>query len=345
MKHLFKPHYLILLLSACLVLLIVLVSGLGYISIKPSEIIAIILSITTPGIVDTIDPSYPFVVLEVRLPRILSASLVGGGLAVAGCVFQSLLQNPLADPYTLGISSGAAFGASLTLFLTMTGIALPLNYMLPFSAFLGGIVTLYAVFSLSSPSARLSPASLILSGIIISAILSAGISFIKFMADEQVNAIIFWIMGSFIGKSWSDVILLVLLVLPSSFLIFAHCRELDIMTFGERASDTLGIDTRTVRKRLLIVSSLATAACVCVSGIIGFVGLIVPHLVRMVVGPTNRLLIPCSFLLGSILLLGADTITRVVLPVELPIGILTALIGGPVFCYIFRKTQERRYRV
>jgi iron complex transport system permease protein len=117
------------------------------------------------------------------------------------------------------------------------------------------------------------------------------------------------------------------------------------MTFGERASESLGIDSRVVRKRLLIVSSLATAACVSVSGIIGFVGLIVPHLVRMIVGPGNKLLIPCSFLLGSILLLGADTITRVVLPTELPIGILTALIGGPVFCYIFLKTQQRRYRV
>ncbi len=283
--------------------------------------------------------------LEVRLPRILTAVLVWGGLAVAGCVFQSLLQNPLADPYTLGISSGAAFGASIALFLNMIGILLPTPFLIPLCAFVGGLATLYAVFALSAPSSRLSSNSLILSGIIISAILSAGISFIKFMADEQVNAIIFWIMGSFIGKSWSDVLLLNLLVIPSALFIYAHFRELDIMTFGERTSDSLGIDSRAVRKRLLITSSLATAGCVSVSGIIGFVGLIVPHLVRMIVGPGNKLLIPCSFLLGSILMLGADTVTRVVLPTELPIGVLTALIGGPVFCYIFMKTQQKRYQV
>ena len=345
MKALLQPVSLIFILGLILLALIVGVSGLGYITINPSEIIAILFSVTSQKLPETIDPSYPFVVLEVRLPRILCAALVGGGLAIAGCVFQSLLRNPLADPYTLGISSGAAFGASLTLLLSMTGMLIPISLLLPVAAFAGGITTLYAVFALSSPSARLSPASLILSGIIISAILSAGISFIKFLADEQVNAIIFWIMGSFIGKSWSDVALLVILVIPSALFIITYARELDIMTFGERASNSLGIDTRAVRKKLLIVSSLATAGCVCVSGIIGFVGLIVPHLVRMVVGPQNKILIPCSFLLGSILLLAADTITRVVLPVELPIGILTALIGGPVFCSIFRVTQQRRYGI
>ncbi len=343
MKSITYHFYWIPALSVTLLFLIVFVAGLGYIAIKPSVILEILFSLTGQNVPDSIDPSFPFVILEVRLPRIITASLVGGGLAVAGCVFQSLLQNPLADPYTLGISSGAAFGASIALFLNMIGILLPTPYLIPLCAFIGGLATLYAVFALSAPSARLSPNSLILSGIIISAILSAGISFIKFMADEQVNAIIFWIMGSFIGKSWSDVFLLILLVLPSAIFIYAHSRELDIMTFGERASDSLGIDSRVVRKRLLITSSLATAACVSVSGIIGFVGLIVPHLVRMIVGPGNKLLIPCSFLLGSILMLGADTVTRVVLPTELPIGVLTALIGGPVFCYIFRKTQQKRY--
>ncbi len=345
MKSTTNHFYWVPALGITLLLLVVFVAGLGYIAIKPSEILEILFSFTGNNIPDTIDPSFPFVILEVRLPRIISASLVGGGLAVAGCVFQSLLQNPLADPYTLGISSGAAFGASIALFLNMIGIImLPTSYMIPLCAFIGGLATLYAVFALSAPSARLSPNSLILSGIIISAILSAGISFIKFMADEQVNAIIFWIMGSFIGKSWPDVLLLIVLVIPSALIIFAHARELDIMTFGERASESLGIDSKKVRKRLLITSSLATAGCVSVSGIIGFVGLIVPHLVRMIVGPGNKLLIPCSFLLGSILMLGADTVTRVVLPTELPIGVLTALIGGPVFCYIFLKTQQRRYQ-
>jgi len=341
-----KPSLLIWIpsLVAVLVITIILAAGLGYISISAGEICQILLSQLGLTLPETIDQSYPFVIMDVRLPRILSAVLVGGGLAVSGCVFQSILQNPLADPYTLGISSGAAFGASLAIILLIFGLVLPAALIIPLFAFAGAVATLYVVFTLSSPSARLSSNSLILSGIIVSAILSAGISFIKFLADEQVNAIIFWLMGSFIGKTWSDVLLLIIMTIPCTLLILVHHRELDIMTFGERASDSLGIDTAAVRKRLLVIASLSTAVCVSVSGIIGFVGLIVPHLMRMILGPGNRLLIPCSFLFGCIMLLCADTITRVFLPTELPIGVLTALIGGPIFCYIFRKNQLERWR-
>ena len=319
-------------------------AGLGYISISPGEIVQIIAARFGAHLPDSIDASYPFVIMEVRLPRIISAVLVGGGLAVAGCIFQSLLQNPLADPYTLGISSGAAFGASIAILLLIVGAALPSSLIIPTFAFAGALLTLLAVFSLAAPSTRLSSNSLILSGIIISAILSAGISLIKFLADEQVNAIIFWLMGSFIGKDWADVLLLASLVLPSTVILLLFGRELDIMTFGDRTSEALGIDTGRVRRFVLVVASLSTSACVAVSGIIGFVGLIVPHFVRMILGPANVMLIPCSFLCGCILLLGADTVTRVMLPTEIPIGVLTALIGGPLFCYIFRKTQLQRWR-
>lgn len=334
-------------LSVLLIASIIISAGLGYISISPGEIMRIISAQFGASLPENIDASYPFVIMEVRLPRIMTAVLVGGGLAVAGCVFQSLLQNPLADPYTLGISSGAAFGASTSILLLIWGVALPAALIIPGFAFIGALLTLVAVFSLVGPSgssSRFSSNSLILSGIIISAILSAGISLIKFLADEQVNAIIFWLMGSFIGKDWIDVWLLLLIVLPCSLFLLLFARELDIMTFGDRVSDSLGIDTGKIRKLILIVASLSTSACVAVSGIIGFVGLIVPHFVRMILGPGNRLLIPCSFLCGCILLLGADTVTRVFLPTEIPIGVLTALIGGPVFCYIFRKNQLQKWR-
>ena len=319
-------------------------AGLGYIHISPGEILTIIGASFGGHLPDTVDASFPFVIMEVRLPRIFTAVLVGGGLAVAGCIFQSLLQNPLADPYTLGISSGAAFGASIAILLLIVGITLPASLIIPSFAFVGALLTLLAVFSLAAPSTRLSSNSLILSGIIVSAILSAGISLIKFLADEQVNAIIFWLMGSFIGKDWADVMLLTTLVVPSTLVLMLFAREMDIMTFGDRTSETVGIDTGRIRKFVLIVASLSTSGCVAVSGIIGFVGLIVPHFVRMILGPSNRMLIPCSFLCGCILLLGADTITRVMLPTEIPIGVLTALIGGPLFCYIFRKTQLQRWR-
>ena len=332
------------LLTAALVAAMIFSAGLGFIEISPSEILQIIGSRFGGHLPDTIDASYPFVIMEVRLPRIITAVLVGGGLAVAGCIFQSLLQNPLADPYTLGISSGAAFGASIAILLLIVGIALPSSLIVPSFAFIGALLTLLAVFSLAAPSERLSSNSLILAGIIISAILSAGISLIKFLADEQVNAIIFWLMGSFIGKDWADVLLLTVLVLPSTVILMLFSREMDIMTFGDRTSEALGIDTGRIRRFVLIIASLSTSGCVAVSGIIGFVGLIVPHFVRMILGPSNIMLIPCSFLCGCILLLGADTVTRVVLPTEIPIGVLTALIGGPLFCYIFRKTQQQRWR-
>ena len=319
-------------------------AGLGFIEISPGEILQIIAAALGGHLPDTIDASYPFVIMEVRLPRIITAVLVGGGLAVAGCIFQSLLQNPLADPYTLGISSGAAFGASIAILLLIVGSALPSSLIIPLFAFGGALLTLVAVFSLAAPSTRLSSNSLILAGIIISAILSAGISLIKFLADEQVNAIIFWLMGSFIGKDWADVLLLSILVLPSTLVLMLFSREMDIMTFGDRTSEALGIDTTRIRRFVLIVASLSTSGCVAVSGIIGFVGLIVPHFVRMILGPSNTMLIPVSFLCGCILLLGADTVTRVLLPTEIPIGVLTALIGGPLFCYIFRKTQLQRWR-
>lgn len=331
-------------LAALLVLSVIVSAGLGFISISPAEIMRIVASRFGAPLPDSIDASHPFVIMEVRLPRILTAVLVGGGLAVAGCVFQSLLQNPLADPYTLGISSGAAFGASTAILLLIGGVSLPAPLIIPGFAFAGAVLTLIAVFSLVGPASRFSSNSLILSGIIVSAILSAGISLIKFLADEQVNAIIFWLMGSFIGKDWVDVLLLILLVIPCSTVLLLFARELDIMTFGDRVSDALGVETERTRKLILIIASLSTSACVAVSGIIGFVGLIIPHFVRMMLGPSNRLLIPCSFLCGCILLLSADTVTRVFLPTEIPIGVLTALIGGPVFCYIFRKNQLQKWR-
>ncbi|MDJ0621470.1 MAG: iron chelate uptake ABC transporter family permease subunit [Desulfocapsaceae bacterium] len=328
------------LLAAMLFGGIVLATGMGYLKISPLEVIHVLYShlfLDSPP--DGINEVFPFVILDVRLPRILIAVLVGGGLAVAGCVFQAILLNPLADPYTLGISSGAAFGAAVALILGIFGIILPAWFSVPLFAFLGAIITLYVVFAIASGDASLSSNTLILSGVIVSAILSAGIGFIKYLADEEVSVIIFWLMGSLVGSSWTDIILITLLFIPALTVIMFFARDLNIMSLGSQTSDTLGIDTPRVRKILLMSASLITAACVSVSGIIGFIGLIVPHLLRLLVGVDNRILLPACFIAGAILLLFADTITRAYLPAELPIGVLTSLIGGPFFCYIFRKKQ------
>lgn len=335
-----KQNFVIISLFSGLLIFTILATGMGFLKISAIEVIQIIAShFLGTDLPAELNKVFPYVVMDVRLPRILTAVLVGGGLAIAGCIFQGILLNPLADPYTLGVSSGAAFGASIAFLLTLFNIPLPFWFSVPLFAFLGAMLTLVVVFSLVPSQARSSSNTLILSGIIVSSILSAGIGFIKYMADEQVSIIIFWLMGSLVGKSWYDVIIVFSLTLPAFLVIMYYSRDLNIMSMGRRTADTLGVNSERTQKILLICASLITAICVSVSGIIGFVGLIIPHLLRLVIGPDNRVLVPACFLAGAILLLSADTITRAILPSELPIGVLTSLIGGPFFCYIFRKKQ------
>jgi iron complex transport system permease protein len=271
------------------------------------------------------------------MPRILTSALVGAGLATAGVVFQGILLNPLADPYTLGVSAGAAFGASIALIFDIAFLG---GQSVQIFAFLGAGLTLLTVIHLAGTGkGGYSSSTLILSGVIVAAILSAGIGFLKYIADEQVAIIIFWLMGSFVSKTGVDAWLTLMFLIFGFSVAYYFARDLNIISLGDRSAGSLGVDAKKVRLILLISASLLTAICVSVSGIIGFIGLIVPHLMRFVVGPDNRILLPASALAGALLLLLADTVTRVVLPHEVPIGIITALIGGPYFCYIFRKKQ------
>ncbi len=335
-ERFFAP--IVILLVAAVIGAVVISLGMGYIKITPLEVLRIVASGLSgdESLVNGLDTVWPVVVMDVRLPRILTAVIVGAGLAVSGTIFQGILLNPLADPYTLGISAGAAFGAALALLADIVFLG---AYSVPIFAFAGAVGTLVVVLRLSSFDGQMSANTLILSGVIVGAILSAGLSFIKYVADEQVAVIIFWLMGSFASKTWPEVWLVFWCVLVGVGVAIFYGRDLNIMSLGQRSSDSLGVDTAWVRKILLVTASLLAAACVSVSGIIGFIGLIVPHLMRFLVGPDNRKLLPASMLAGAILLLGADTLSRAVLPAEVPVGVLTALIGGPFFCYIFRKRQ------
>ena len=330
----------VLLLSAALCLIIVISTGMGYIHLSFLDVAKIIFAKISgqTGLLKGMDEILSVVVLEVRLPRILTAAIVGAGLAVAGAVFQGILLNPLADPYTLGVSAGAAFGACLAFYFNIVLGACSV----PAFAFIGAIGTLFFVVYLSSARGGFSSNNLILSGIIVAAILSAGISFLKYVADEQVSIIIFWLMGSFVSKTWADVIITLLFLFGGFLIIIFFARDLNLISLGSRTASSLGVHTKRVTLILLVTASMVTAICVSVSGIIGFVGLLVPHMVRFLTGPDNRKLIPVSMLSGAILLLCADTVTRAILPGEIPIGVLTALIGGPFFCYIFRKRQTAR---
>jgi iron complex transport system permease protein len=335
-----KYYFLLTCLALAAFMVVIISTGMGYIKISATEIIQVILAdlgITSSNTLADIDPSIPFVVMDVRLPRILTAALVGGALAMSGVIYQGILLNPLADPYTLGVSSGAAFGASLALLANLT---LHGQFSVPLFAFVGAVATLFIVLYLSTFNGQMSANTLILSGVIVGAILSAGISFFKYLADEKVAVIIFWLMGSFASRTWSDVLLVAIVLLLGFLVTIYYGRDLNIMSLGGRSSDAMGVETGRTRMILLLTASLVTALCVAVSGIIGFIGLIVPHLMRFLVGPDNRKLLPVSIFAGACLLLIADTITRAVLPAEVPIGVLTALIGGPFFCIIFRRRQR-----
>ncbi len=327
-------------LLLCLLLgtVIIVSTGMGYIAISPANVVRIIAAKLTGAkyLLTGMDEIWPVVVMEVRLPRILTAAIVGGGLALSGCVFQGILLNPLADPYTLGVSAGAAFGAAVALLLNLGTIG---SFSIPLFAFAGAAATLMFVIFLSSTGGGISSNNLILSGIIVASILSAGISFLKYIADEQVAVIIFWLMGSFASRTWADVGLSLISVIAGFLIFLFFARDLNLLAMGTRTASSLGVNTRRTTLILLITASLLTAVCVSVSGIIGFVGLLVPHMMRSLTGPDNRRLIPCALPAGAVLLLCADTVTRAVLPHEIPIGVLTALIGGPFFCYIFRQKQ------
>ena len=331
----------ILFLTVVLLIGIAVTATLGFLKVSVADVVAILLAKTGGySVPAAIDPVAATVVADVRMPRILASVLVGGMLGVSGSIFQAILLNPLADSYTLGISTGAAFGASLVIVLQIFGWALPAGISVPVFAFLGGVGTLAVVLFLAAGDRRLSSTSLILAGVIVAAILSAAIGFLKFLADEQVGLIIFWLMGSLAGSSWQNIALLIPAALAGILVAVVYSRDLNIMATGDRAATTLGVNTVRLRMLLLTVSTLMTSLAVSVSGIIGFVGLIVPHMLRHIVGPDNRRLIPLSFFAGGLLLLLADTLTRAVLPVEVPIGVLTALLGGPFFCLLFKKRQQ-----
>jgi iron complex transport system permease protein len=331
----------VVLFSLFLVSMIFLSLSMGYIRIPITDILQIFLAKAALSVhgLQTMNETHLAVIMDVRLPRILSCAGVGAALALSGVLFQGILLNPLADPYTLGVSAGAAFGASIAILLNLGNAFVSV----PLFAFAGAFLTLFMVvflsYSAKNPMAGLSSNNLILSGVIVAAILSAGISFLKFIANEQVSVIIFWLMGSFASKTWSNVWIITAFLGIGFFISMFFARDLNLISLGPKSAASLGVDLRKVTFILLVSGSLLAAVCVSISGIIGFVGLLVPHMVRFITGPDNRKLIPLSMLSGAFLLLFADTITRAVLPHEIPIGVLTALTGGPVFCWIFKKNR------
>ncbi|WP_441941851.1 FecCD family ABC transporter permease [Paenibacillus sp. 2TAB23] len=279
------------------------------------------------------------IVTQVRLSRVLLAVLVGACLALAGTGFQGVLRNPLADPYTLGVASGSSVGAA---FIILFGLQAAMGmWTIPIVAFATGMATLLGVFWLANQKGVMHMETLILSGVIIQSFLGAFVSFMVSMSDGVVNQILFWLMGSLAMRGWDHVIMLIPFLLIGLPLLLAYGRPLNLFVLGERHAAHLGIHVERTKLIVLISSTLLTAAAVSVSGVIGFVGLVVPHLIRLLVGPDYRLITPLSAIGGGIFVLWADTLARVALtPKEIPLGVVTALIGAPFFAYLLHRRKK-----
>lgn len=293
------------------------------------------------GLMDVpdLDPTWKVVVFNIRLSRICLSLMVGLALAVAGTVFQGILRNPLADPFTIGVSTGAAFGASIALFFGLGAKQIMGFGLIPLASLGGAMAALFAVISLARINGRLRRETMVLAGIVVATFLSALISLIKSLDEESVASIVFWVMGSFQGRGWRHAGFAMPYMVVGLVMIWIYSRELDILSMGDTQAKQMGVHTEKVRLRLMIGASLLTAAAVSVSGVIGFIGLVMPHLIRMTVGAEHRRLLVLSGLLGGVALLWSDVLARILLPggEELPVGVVTALMGGPFFCFLLKR--------
>jgi len=323
-------------------LIIILASSLGSSSISFGDTILITLhKIFRFPLSSDIDPKNVSIVWLLRLPRVLLAFLVGGSLAVSGAVCQSILRNPLASPYILGVSSGASLGAGI---IIITGITLPLlgNFSLPLTGFVFGLATVFFVAAFSSRIDKsMSNNTIILCGMVLSLFLNALLTTLSAVFSDDLRRIALWQMGSFAMRGWSYIRLLLPFLVIGIAGIILYTKEMDILSFGDDAAKSTGVETSSLRKKLLALCAVLTGTAVALSGVIGFVDLIAPHAARGIIGSRHKHLIPMSFLLGGSLLVCADLLARTVIsPSELPVGAITALIGAPFFAWVYFRRRK-----
>ncbi len=323
-----------LLLAISIILLffsITLSLGIGSVSIPFFTVIS---KIFNPS-----NDAYSIIIWQLRMPRIFLAALVGASLAISGAVMQGLFRNPLADPYVTGTASGAALGATLSMFLGLVFLNI---FFLPFFAFLGALSTTILVLIISRLSGSLKSENMLLAGIGISIFLSAFVSLLLYLLGKDLQTVFYWLMGTFTGATWTNASITALVVVPSIISVTILSRDLDPIMLGEDHAYSLGVDVKKERIVLFVLSSLITGISVAFSGIIGFVGLVIPHIVRLLIGPGNRNLMISSIFLGSAYMVIADTISRSFnIIMEIPVGIVTSMIGIPVFLILL--VREKGY--
>ncbi|MEM7737548.1 MAG: iron chelate uptake ABC transporter family permease subunit [Deinococcota bacterium] len=343
----FRASALLISLGLLLMASVLLNVGMGAVQIRPAEVVSILLSRVG------IDTGVPFavrqeaVLMAIRLPRVLLGVLVGASLAVSGAAMQGLFRNPLAAPGLLGVSSGAALAATG---IIVFGSALPLGvrdplgaWLLPAAAFAGSLIVTLFVYSIATRGGRTDVGTMLLAGVAINALAGSGTGLLVFVADDaQLRDITFWSLGSLGGITWTRLTAAAPFMLAAMFLLPQLAKGLNAFLLGESEARHLGVDVQVIKLATVFLAAAAVGAAVSVAGIIGFVGLVVPHLIRMVVGPNHHVLLPASLLLGASLLLLADLFARmVVIPAELPIGIVTSLVGGPFFLWLLLQGRQR----
>ena len=334
-------------------LILLLGLSVGPVSINAQQLLHLLPSLLTDAAID--DPSLAglqIIITDIRLPRTLLAWLVGAGLAISGAAMQGLFRNPLADPSIIGVTSGASLGASIAVVVIANGIGGVEQWgglsVLVMGAFIGGLLAVLIVYRLSTASSdgvtsnSTSVATMLLVGIAITALAGAGNSLLAYIADnDTMRSMSLWSMGGLDAASELRVILAGSIIVPAIFLLMCFSRQLDAMLLGESEARHLGVDVQRVKWALIIIVAIAVASSVALAGVIGFVGLVVPHMLRMVIGPSHRRLLPYSALAGGLMLVAADIVARVIVsPAEMPVGVITAILGAPLFIILLRQRRD-----
>ena len=334
-------------------LILLLGLSVGPVSINAQQLLHLLPSLLTDAAID--DPSLAglqIIITDIRLPRTLLAWLVGAGLAISGAAMQGLFRNPLADPSIIGVTSGASLGASIAVVVIANGIGGVEQWgglsILVMGAFIGGLLAVLIVYRLSTASSdgvtsnSTSVATMLLVGIAITALAGAGNSLLAYVADnDTMRSMSLWSMGGLDAASELRVILAASIIVPAIFLLMCFSRQLDAMLLGESEARHLGVDVQRVKWALIVIVAIAVASSVALAGVIGFVGLVVPHMLRMLIGPSHRRLLPYSALAGGLMLVAADIVARVIVsPAEMPVGVITAILGAPLFIILLRQRRD-----
>ncbi len=355
-------------LAACLAIAGIAATALGAVSIPTGSVVAMLLHQLGLPVPITWQPTDEQILLQVRLPRVATAILVGAALAEAGVVFQGLLRNPMADPYIIGTSGGAALGATIAMMLPFLTVSLPAGLPdlgsvigslplpsefrdslatalgfspVPILAFLGALASVMIVYNLARVGPRTPVVTLLLAGFATSSLLAAVMSFLMLISGSALQRIVFWTMGGLAVLGWSQLAVVGPLILGSIVAAYPLAWDLNVFLLGEEEAANLGLNVERRKLYLLILGSLLTGAAIALSGLVGFVGLVIPHVTRLLLGPDHRLLLPAAALIGAIFLLLADLVARTIMaPTEMPVGIITALVGAPLFIYLLRKGKH-----